>query len=243
MPELTDAHRAPLDPPLPRLPRLARHFGRAWRFANELLLARRYRDFRLERVHGVPLLVTPGVFNPQLLRSGAYFAGALGGLLGEAGRVLDMGTGSGVGALFAARHATHVTAVDISVAAVRCARINAALNGLEDRIDVRHGDLFAALAGERFDVVLFNPPFVRGAPRSEADRAWRSLDVPERFAAGLRAHLAPGGRALVLLSSFGDASMFLAAFRREALCVRRIAGRRFVNEEFVIYQLTDATLA
>jgi methylase of polypeptide subunit release factors len=240
MPNVTEAHDARRPVPLPHRPRAARLLGRGWRFANELLFARRYRDYRLERVQGVPLVVTPGVFNPRLLRSGAYFAGALEPLIDASNRVLDMGTGSGIGAVFAARRGARVIAVDINPEAVRCARINVALNRLDDRIEVRPGDLFAPVAGERFDLILFNPPFVRGLPKSDADRAWRSLDVPERFAARLRAHLAPGGRALVLLSSFGDAGMFLTAFRREALGVRRIARRRFVNEELAIYQLAEA---
>jgi methylase of polypeptide subunit release factors len=234
MPDLADAS---LSAPPPRLPRVARLLGRGWRRANEFLCARRYHDYRLERVQGVPIVVMPGVFNPKLLRTGAYFAAALGREHGA--RVLDMGTGSGIGAVFAARRGAHVTALDISAAAVRCARINAALNGLEDRILVRESDLFGAVAGERFDLVQFNPPFVRGRPRSDADRAWRSLDVPERFAGALRAHLAPSGRALVLLSSFGDAGMFLSAFRREALAIRRIAGKRFLNEELAIYELSE----
>src|SRR6185312_16852143 len=100
------------------------------------------------------------------------------------GEVLDMGTGSGVCAVIAARHARRVVAVDINAEAVRCAGINARMNHLEHKIDVRHGDLFAPVAGERFDLVLFNPPFLLGTPRDDRDRAWRSNDVPERFATG-----------------------------------------------------------
>ena len=92
----------------------------------------------------MPIIVIPGVANPKLLRTGAFFASRLDArLIGAGTSVLDMGTGSGVCALFAARHARRVVAVDISSAAVRCTRLNAALNHLEDRIDVRHGDLFA----------------------------------------------------------------------------------------------------
>jgi len=84
---------------------------------------------------------------------------------------------------------------------VRCARANVLLSGLDDRIEIRQGDLFAPVAGERFDLLLFNPPFFRGEPRGNFDLAWRATDVLERFAAGLPAALAPGGRALLLLST------------------------------------------
>ena len=99
--------------------------------------------------------------------------------------VLDMGTGSGVCALAAARHARRVVAVDVSPAAARCTRLNAVLNQLEERIDIRIGDLFEPVAGERFDLVLFNPPFLIGAPKDDRDAAWRSEDTARRFAAGL----------------------------------------------------------
>ena len=52
------------------------------------------------------------------------------------------------------------------------------MNQLEHRIDVRHGDLFEPVAGERFDLVLFNPPFLLGAPQDERDAAWRSVMWP-----------------------------------------------------------------
>src|SRR5580658_10458890 len=114
----------------------------------------RYDDYRLERVLGTPLLVTPSVFNPKIPRSGAFLASRIATLRLPAGvDVLDMGTGSGVCALVAARSVRRVVAVDINAAAVRCAQLNALLNRLEHRVDVRHGDLYEPLTGERFDLV------------------------------------------------------------------------------------------
>src|ERR1700679_1266978 len=140
--------------------------------------------------------------------------------------------------MFAAKHARRVVAVDINPAAVRCAEINALLNHLEHKIDVRHGDLFAAVPGERFDLILFNPPFVRGTPRDDRDRAWRSTDVAERFAAGLEAQLNPGGFALVLLSTFGgDGSFFLEEFRRQGLEISVAAERRFVDKRLGAFRV------
>src|SRR6202041_3318973 len=199
----------------------------------------RYDDFRVERVHGMPFLVTPSVFNPKVPRTGEFLASLLdSNLIGRDHEVLDMGTGSGVCAVFAAKYARRVVAVDINPAAVRCAHINACLNNLEHKIDVRHGDLFAAVADERFDLILFNPPFLRGAPRDDRDRAWRSSDMAERFAAGLGAHLNPGGCALLLLSSFGDAGHFLEEFCKHDFAIAVLAERRFVNERLAIFRLT-----
>jgi release factor glutamine methyltransferase len=210
--------------------------GKALGIAYRLTGLHRYDGFRLERVRGLPILVIPGVANPKLLRTGAFFAEQIDARLIPAGAaVLDMGTGSGVCALAAARHARRVLAVDLSSAAVRCARLNAVLNELEDRVEVRHGDLFAPVERERFDLVLFNPPFLLGAPKDDRDAAWRSEDAARRFAADLSAHLAPAGAALVLLSSFGDAcALFESELRANGFGLDVFARRRFVNETLTI---------
>jgi len=215
--------------------------GKALAFGLKLSGKDRYDDFRVERVFGMPFLVTPSVFNPKIPRTGEFFASQIDSrLVHPDWEVLDMGTGSGVCAVFAANYARRVVAVDINPAAVRCAHINACLNNLEHKIDVRHGDLFAPVAQERFDLILFNPPFLRGAPRDDRDRAWRSSDVAERFAAGLGAHLKPGASALVLLSTFGDAPVFLEELRKHAFAIAVLVERRFVNERLTIFRVRPA---
>src|SRR5689334_7601132 len=99
---------------------------RAWCRLSGLV---RYDDYRLERIAGAHVLVLPSVANPRLLRTGAFFATVVEALpLAPDTTVLDMGTGSGVCALVAARRARHVVAVDINRDAVPCARINAVIN-------------------------------------------------------------------------------------------------------------------
>lgn len=201
----------------------------------------RYDEFVVEHVQGIPILVTPSVFNPKRLRTGEFFASQLdSSRIGPEATVLDMGTGSGVCAVFAARYARRVVALDINAAAVRCARVNALLNHVDDRIDVRHGDLFDAVAEERFDLVLFNPPFLAGEARNDRDRAWRANGLGERFAAGLGLHLKPGGRALLLLSTFGDARIFLEPLRRRGHAVEPLAERRYFGERLTLFGVSSA---
>jgi release factor glutamine methyltransferase len=129
-----------------------------------------------------------------------------------------------------------VLAIDINPAAVRSARINALVNEVEERVEVRESDLFDRVGDERFDLILFNPPFVRASPRDDRDRAWRGIDVIDRFALQLRDHLKPDGHALVLLSTFGDASRFLHSFDG-SWSVEQSAQRMFVNETIAIFTL------
>jgi HemK-related putative methylase len=226
-----------------RKARWARRLAAAGYACWRPLLRRRVGRLALERVDGVPILVLPEVFNPSLFRTGAWLARAVprpaertAGLP----RALDMGTGSGIGAVFAARSGYQVTAVDVNPHAVRCARLNAMLNGLEERISARQGDLFAAVAGERFDLVLFNPPFFRGAPRDALDAAWRGESVIERFAVGLPEMLAPGGRALLLVSSAGGADRVLADHAPAGLRLAPVVRRGFAGEVITIFEATTA---
>lgn len=84
------------------------------------------------------------------------------------GRVLDIGTGCGVQALAATRHARQVVATDISPRAVAFARFNAALN--DSDVEIREGSFFEPVHGETFDLVVSNPPFVI-TPRTGTDLA------------------------------------------------------------------------
>ncbi|HET9226144.1 MAG TPA: methyltransferase, partial [Thermoanaerobaculia bacterium] len=124
---------------------------------------------------------------------------------------------------------------DLNPEAVRCARINALLNRLENQIEVRQGDLFGPVEGERFDLILFNPPFFRGEPKGLFDLAWRSVDVLERFAAGLPHALTEDGCALILLSTDGDPEGMLKALAAHDLKVEPAVRRDYGNEVMTIY--------
>jgi hypothetical protein len=72
---------------------------------------------------------------------------------------LDLGVGGGVQSLLAARHSRRVVAVDKNPRALQFARFNARLNGVAG-VDLREGDFFAPVAGERFGLIVCNPPYV-----------------------------------------------------------------------------------
>ena len=116
---------------------------------------------------------------------------------------LDLGTGCGIQALHVARHARRVVATDISQRALDFAAFNAALN-LVDGIEFRLGSLFEPVAGETFDHVVSNPPFVI-TPRREGVPSYEYRDggmvgdaLVETVLRGLGDHLEPGGTAQLL---------------------------------------------
>lgn len=227
----------------PRINPWVRQLSLLWLRLRKPFAAARARRTVTERIDGIPFLVFPEVLNPVLFRGGALLARSVAESPfaeppGQARppRALDMGTGSGAAAVFAARRGFSVVAVDLNPQAVRCARINALSNRLEERIEVRQGDLFQPVRGERFDLVLFNPPFYRGAPRDNGlDLAWRGEDVLERFARGLPEVLKPQGKAMLLLSTDGDGTRLLQALEEQHLGVQALRRRHFGNEIMTVY--------
>ncbi len=112
---------------------------------------------------------------------------------------LDLGTGCGVQALLASRHAGRVIATDVSGRALDVARVNAAINGIEN-VELRGGNLFEPVAGERFDLIVANPPFVISP---ETSHVFRDSDLPgdaisELVVGGATELLARGGHATIL---------------------------------------------
>jgi methylase of polypeptide subunit release factors len=129
----------------------------------------------------------------------------LSGLLlpGAVDTALDLGTGCGIQALHLAREARRVVATDISRRALELAALNAQLNGVTS-IEFRHGSLFEPVAGERFDRIATNPPFVitprrPGVPEYEyRDGGAVGDDLVAGIVASVHEHLVPGGVAQLL---------------------------------------------
>ncbi|MFG6402569.1 methyltransferase [Microbacterium sp. P04] len=116
---------------------------------------------------------------------------------------LDVGTGCGIQALRMRRVIDRVVATDVSERALRFTRLNALLNGV-DGIETRLGSLFAPVAGERFDRIVSNPPFVitpreTGVPAYEyRDGGMVGDDLVASVVRGVGEHLEPGGLAQLL---------------------------------------------
>lgn len=157
-------------------------------------------------------------------------------------RGLEIGVGSGAVAIALAleRPGSRWVATDLSRAALEVAAQNAADCGVAERIELRAGDLFAPVVGERFDLLVSNPPYVGEAERSglapelahEPELALfagpAGLDLLERLVAGAAEQLAPGaGLALEMAPAQlpGIASALRAAGFAEVREHRDLAGR------------------
>ncbi len=118
--------------------------------------------------------------------------------------LLEVGAGTGLVSIHAAKLGAKVTATDVNPHALELARRNAARNNV--RVNIIHSDLFDTVTGE-FDVIAFNPPYLPSDSTSTSwiERSWsggeKGSEVSIRFLEDAWRHLAPGGRIYMVLSS------------------------------------------
>jgi release factor glutamine methyltransferase len=217
----------------------------------EALVARRAQRVPLayltghREFYGLDLTVSPAVLIPRPETETVVDA-ALGWLASRPeARVLDLGTGSGCIAIAIAANAprARVVASDISAEALEVARANASRLRLAERIEFVFSDLFEALAGERFDLVVSNPPYVedsaalapeveRYEPRAALFAGADGLAFHRRMAAALGDHLASGGTALIEVGA-GQAAA-VAALMRTAGAIETVVTRDLAGVERVV---------
>jgi release factor glutamine methyltransferase len=179
-------------------------------------------------VEGLEISVFPGIFHPRYFGSTSILARFVSSLSLRDKSLLEIGCGSGVVALCAARGGAKVTAVDINPDAVRCTIVNAKRNDL--CVTVRQSDLFSSLAASKFDVIAWNPPFLPAVPKSMAEAAFyggNDFDVIRRCVGEAREHLHTGGAIYTILSSDIAVEQIEQLFRNEDFTVSRVLSRRW----------------
>jgi HemK-related putative methylase len=185
------------------------------------------------------LRIDPTVFHPRYFGSSLIFARFVEALALRGKQFLDLGTGSGIIGLAAARAGAEVTSTDINPAAVRCAKENAAAAGFKTRCI--ESDLFDNLKGDRFDVVAWNPPFFPKAPANIAEAAFyagENHNVIRRFAREVRVQLMPGGLIFLIFSLDGGLDALEKIFRNEGFVIKTVLTRRWgLAETMVVLEL------
>jgi release factor glutamine methyltransferase len=221
--------------PLRRILRSFIHF-----FSYHLILSR--QSTRVTRAAGFRLTVRPTVFHPRFFISSECFADFIDRLELGGKHVVDVGTGSGILALAAARAgAERVMAVDINPNAAATAAENARANGVGNRVTAVCSNLLSAFAPRPlFDVILSSPPKHAGEPRDLADRGWHAgpnyRDIAALFDQA-RERLKPGGQLFVMVSSDSDLDLFGTLIDRAGFRARLAYERSIFIESLIIYEL------
>jgi release factor glutamine methyltransferase len=159
--------------------------------------------------------------------------------VGLRGNVLEIGCGSGVASLAAAKTAESVLGVDINPEAVKCAKSNAEKNRIANASFIE-SDLFATVPSDaKFDAILFNPPYL---PTGEEERVYGPLnhafdggkdgrEVLDRFLAGFGTHLRQEGVVLLLQSSLNNMEKTRATLEGVGYVVEIIGEKAFFFEK------------
>jgi len=169
-------------------------------------------------------------------------ANSLAQIVKEADTLLDIGTGCGILAIIAARKAKKVIATDVNPHAVKCARLNAKINGVAHKINVRLGDLFQSIKkAERFDVILFNAPYLPSSQceqRTWIGRSWAGgptgRQLIDRFIIEAPNYLKRNGKVLLVQSSLANIDGTLKKLREAGLEAQVVAEKKVSFETIVV---------
>ena len=188
--------------------------------------------------------IPPGVFHPGIFFSTPVFLRFLEKNIDFTGqKTLDIGTGSGILGLWAAKHGALATGIDLNPAAVDCAKNNAVKNGLKLR--VIESNLFNNLQQECFDIMLINPPWYarKAADRSEdAFFAGENFEYFDQLFQQMPHFCCEGAKVLMILSEDGAPEEVGKAAQRYGWAMENVYEEKRWGERFMIFSLkpTDA---
>ncbi len=171
-------------------------------------------------------------------------ANCLKDIVKEEDNVMDVGTGCGMLAVVAAKRAKKVVATDVNPYAVECTKLNAKRNGVASKINVRLGNLFrAARKAERFDVIVFNAPYLPALPserKTWIGRAWAGgptgRQLIDQFISKAPHYLKRNGTILLVQSSLANIRKTLDKLQEAGFKATVIAETKVSFETIVVIQ-------
>jgi release factor glutamine methyltransferase len=188
----------------------------------------RYKDLRLK--------VYKDVFHPGLFRSTKVFAEWAGEQDIRGKKVLEIGSGSGLISLVAAKQGAIVTAIDINPKAVENTRLNAGINELY--ISVYHSDLFSKVPAVDYDLILINPPYYPVEPKNDYEKAWYCGEGFAYFTQLFRqlAERGSGDKCYMILSDTCDLQSIQNVAGRNSIRLTGISKKIISGETLIIYK-------
>ncbi|MCE3283145.1 MAG: rsmC [Chitinophagaceae bacterium] len=190
------------------------------------------------RYNGLKLRIFKDVFHPGFFRSTKVFAGWLEKQHLQGINLLELGAGSGLISLVAARKGAVTTAVDINQKAVDNVQLNASMNDL--KVHALHSDLFTALPPNAyFDMVLINPPYYAKKPTNDYQRAWYCGEHFEYFHALFRqlTNRHQSENHYMILSNSCNMEKINGIARENGLVLENIFEQKVAGETLTIFQV------
>ena len=193
------------------------------------------------KIKGINLTLFPYVFNPGYAKAAIFFLDHLGVKEGDV--VLDPFTGSGIDAIIALKQgASKAVAIDKFTLPFLCAKYNSQILGLNDKLDVRQGDIFSKLnENEKFDLIIANPPFRDMSAKSESAAALRDEGYTSlrKFFKNAKNHLKENGRIRLLFADVGDMELMEKIAEENGFNKTIIAESKFASHVRIrVYEFT-----
>jgi len=191
----------------------------------------RYGNMRLE--------IPPQVFHPGFFFSTRLLLRYISALSLQGQRFLELGAGSGLISIHAARKGAIVTATDINPVAVEFLHRNCDQNNVTPEIIL--SDLFANIPEQSFDIIAINPPYYKKQPQTMADHAWYCGENGEYFEqlfTKLEKYIHKNSTVLMVLSEECDTKMISEIAFRHRFYMQKKITKKSIWEYLYIYQIT-----
>ena len=191
----------------------------------------RYGHIRLE--------IPPQVFHPGFFFSTRLLLQYISALALPGQRFLELGAGSGLISIQAAKKGALVTATDINPVVIDCLRRNCDRNTV--KLEIILSDLFANIQEQTFDIIAINPPYYKKQPQTMADHAWYCGENGEYFEqlfARLGKYMHKNSMVLMVLSDECDIKMISAIASGHNFSMQKKITKRSAWECLYIYQIS-----
>lgn len=198
-------------------------------------------------IDGMNVKILPGVFSPEIFFESKWFAEKVA-QLASGKSLLEIGPGTGIIGLIAARKGAEVTAVDINENAIENTKLNFGENGL--MVDARLGSVYEPLNGsEKFDLIFWNHPFNK-TEQLDTDPFLKSVfdykyENTEAYISESRKHLSTNGRIFLGTSNIADLSEIediAAKYNYDFVLIEKVDRKTEVDgsdTDFRMYEFVD----
>jgi release factor glutamine methyltransferase len=189
---------------------------------------------------GICIKVHPDVFPPHLTLSTTVLLDFVKEKDLNNKTFLELGCGSGIISLFAAKKGAKVTATDINSTALEFLSENAKKNHLE--VEIIQSDLFEALTDRTFDCIVINPPYYPKKPKNIKEKAWFCGENFEYFEAlfpQLKSYLISSNETFMILSEDCELEKIKAIASKSSIAFTIVLEKKVIGEKNYIFTLTS----
>lgn len=197
---------------------------------------------RKYRYEDISLTIKPGVFHPGMFFSTKILLNYIKNMELGGKTLLELGAGSGLISIYAAKKGAVVTSLDINPKAIENIAENARRNDVT--FNIVHSNLFANIPQQYFDFIIINPPFFDKKPENDSEYAWycgENFEYFEHLFSQLLTYIKKNSRVFMILSDQGNIGRIEGIAKRKRFKLEIIFQKRYIWEEYFIFSVQPVT--